>query len=46
MKTTLQTPALEWLTINTALVEKMLVGFIRDEVTKMGFSRVVLGLSG
>jgi NAD+ synthase len=46
MTPTLQTPALEWLTINPALVETMLTGFVRDEVTKMGFTRVVLGLSG
>ena len=46
MSHTLHTPALERLRINEALVEKMLAGFIRDEVTKMGFSRVVLGLSG
>jgi NAD+ synthase len=46
MTQTLKTPALEWLKINPSLVDKMLAGFIRDEVTKMGFSRVVLGLSG
>lgn len=34
------------LAINTELVEKMLVGFIRDGVTKAGFERVVIGLSG
>ncbi|MFQ5896002.1 MAG: NAD+ synthase [Nitrospinota bacterium] len=28
------------------LVEGLLLGFIRDEVTKVGFRRVVLGLSG
>ncbi|MFQ6672798.1 MAG: NAD+ synthase [Candidatus Tectimicrobiota bacterium] len=42
----LETPALERLKINPALVETVLVGFIRDEVTKMGFARVVFGLSG
>ncbi|MDV2479042.1 MAG: NAD+ synthase [bacterium] len=46
MRSTFQTPALEWLKINPALAETMLTGFIRDEVTKMSFSRVVLGLSG
>jgi NAD+ synthase len=34
------------LQINPALVERILVGFIRDEVRKVGFERVVLGLSG
>ncbi|MFQ5892695.1 MAG: NAD+ synthase [Nitrospinota bacterium] len=42
----LETPALERLKINPALVETVLTGFIRDEVTKMGFARVVFGLSG
>jgi NAD+ synthase len=32
--------------IDTALVERILVGFIREEVRKVGFERVVLGLSG
>jgi len=34
------------LAIDTELVERILVGFIRDEVRKVGFERVVLGLSG
>jgi NAD+ synthase len=34
------------LRINTAVVERMLCDFIRDEVTKVGFKRVVVGLSG
>jgi NAD+ synthase len=34
------------LAIDTALVERILVGFIREEVHKVGFERVVLGLSG
>jgi len=34
------------LEINTELVRAMLVGFIRDETRKVGFSKVVVGLSG
>jgi NAD+ synthase len=34
------------LTINTDLAHKVLTGFIRTEVTRVGFSRVVLGVSG
>jgi NAD+ synthase len=34
------------LAINPALVERILVGFIQDEVRKVGFQRVVIGLSG
>lgn len=34
------------LAIDTTLVERILVGFLRDEVRKVGFERVVLGLSG
>ena len=34
------------LSIDADLVERILVGFIRDEVRKVGFERVVLGLSG
>ena len=36
-------PALQ---INGALVREILTGFIRNEVRKVGFERVVLGLSG
>src|SRR5207302_9088775 len=32
--------------INPELVRRILVGFIRNEVRKVGFERVVLGLSG
>lgn len=32
--------------IDTAVVERILVGFIREEVRKVGFERVVVGLSG
>lgn len=34
------------LAINPELVRKILIGFIRNEVRKVGFERVVLGLSG
>jgi NAD+ synthase len=34
------------LAINPAIARKMLVGFIRDEIHKVGMSRCVLGLSG
>jgi NAD+ synthase len=32
--------------VNTELLRKLLVGFIRDEVRKVGVNKVVLGLSG
>jgi NAD+ synthase len=34
------------LSIDTAVVERILVGFLREEVRKVGFERVVVGLSG
>jgi NAD+ synthase len=34
------------LKINTAVARRILVGFIKSEVTRVGFNRVVLGLSG
>ncbi len=34
------------LTINTGLARRILVGFIRKEITRTGFKRAVLGLSG
>lgn len=34
------------LTINTDLTRQILTGFVRSEITRMGFSRGVLGLSG
>lgn len=34
------------LSINTHLAEKILTGFIRTEVTRVGFTKTVLGLSG
>src|SRR5258708_26702969 len=36
----------ERLAINTDLAQKILVGFIRDAVTKIGYKRAVLGRSG
>jgi NAD+ synthase len=38
--------AADALSIDTAVVTEILLGFIRDEVHKVGFDRVVLGLSG
>jgi len=37
---------LEQLSLNVDLARKIIVGFIRDELGKMGFTRGVLGLSG
>jgi NAD+ synthase len=34
------------LAIDAAVVERILIGFLREEVRKVGFERVVLGLSG
>jgi len=34
------------LTINPVLAEKILAGFIRSEITRVGFTRAVIGLSG
>jgi NAD+ synthase len=34
------------LSIDSAVVRELLVGFVRNEVRKVGFERVVLGLSG
>jgi NAD+ synthase len=34
------------LTINTNLAREILVGFVKSEVTRVGFSRAVIGLSG
>src|SRR3979411_664053 len=42
----LSEPPLPPLRINPELVRRILVGFIRNEVRKVGFERVVLGLSG
>ncbi|HIC90199.1 MAG TPA: NAD+ synthase [Anaerolineae bacterium] len=37
---------MELLSIDTALVRRVLVGFIREELGKVGFTRAVIGLSG
>jgi NAD+ synthase len=37
---------MERLALNPDLARKVIVGFIRDELCKMGFSRAVIGLSG
>ena len=34
------------LSINTDLACKILTGFVRSEITRMGFSHAVIGLSG
>ena len=34
------------LAINCELAQRICVGFLRDEITKFGFSRGVLGMSG
>jgi NAD+ synthase len=34
------------LSVNTGLLRRVLVGFVREEVRKVGLTRVVLGLSG
>lgn len=39
-------PCAEALQINTTLARRILTGFVYDEVTKFGFERVVVGLSG
>jgi NAD+ synthase len=45
--TTTSTPdLLHRLNINTDIARKMLTGFIRDQITKAGMKRAVLGLSG
>ena len=46
--TSTQTPThiLPRLRINTDLAQKILVAFIRDAVTKVGYERAVIGLSG
>src|SRR5438094_9307864 len=42
----LSDPVFPPLRINPELVRRILVGFIRNEVRKVGFERLVLGLSG
>ncbi len=41
----MKTPAID-LNINTDLARQILTGFIRSEITRMGFNKAVLGLSG
>jgi NAD+ synthase len=40
------TEFLDKLAINTPLARRILVDFVRDEVTRVGFSKAVIGLSG
>ena len=46
METTTKNAAGNELHLNTALVRKMLVDFIRDQIHNAGFSKGVIGLSG
>ncbi len=46
MTTTTTPDLLHRLNINTDIARKMLTGFIRDQITKAGMKRAVLGLSG
>lgn len=46
MTTTATPDLLHRLNINTDIARKMLTGFIRDQITKAGMKRAVLGLSG
>ncbi|MGB7337606.1 MAG: NAD+ synthase [Phototrophicaceae bacterium] len=46
MMTTQRNPILDRLNINTDLAERILTGFIRDEIAKTGMSKAVMGLSG
>src|SRR6185369_15847993 len=46
MITTTTPDLLHRLNINTDIARKMLTGFIRDQITKAGMKRAVLGLSG
>ncbi len=46
MITNTQPDLLHRLNINTDIARKMLTGFIRDQITKAGMKRAVLGLSG
>lgn len=34
------------LSLNTSIVRKLLTGFLHDEITKAGFSKAVIGISG
>lgn len=46
MVTTQQNSILERMNINTDLARNILTGFIRDQITKAGMKKAVLGLSG
>lgn len=46
MLTTKQEQILERMTINTDLARQILTGFIRDQITKAGMTKCVMGLSG
>src|SRR3982751_1114039 len=46
MKAMAEAPGSDPMRLNGPLVEAILVGFIRDEVRRVGFRKVVLGLSG
>jgi NAD+ synthase len=46
MRVTEATPIADPITINCALVEPILVGFVRSEVRRVGFKKAVFGLSG
>jgi NAD+ synthase len=46
LSTARQTVSADALAIDTDLVTDLLVGFLRDEITKVGFSRGVVGVSG
>ncbi len=46
MTTTIAPDLLHRLSINTDIARKMLTGFIRDQITKAGMKRAVMGLSG
>src|SRR5690606_5337023 len=46
MLTETQNQILERMSINTDLARQILTGFIRDQITKAGMKKAVLGLSG
>lgn len=46
MSASLKPHIAEWLKINPEIARKMLVGFIQDQITKVGMKRAVIGLSG
>src|SRR5438067_4828802 len=45
-RASLSEPVFPPLAFNDSLVKRILIGFIRNEVRKVGFERLVLGLSG